>query len=1084
MSLIPISRVFINYEPTTSSVEKSDFGSVIIGKSRDLHDLTSQGWFNPKDEDTNLDYTLKGVLPTQNIITTVAAYNAATTYSLSFSFSSGALATTVSSTGALTEEDMLNDLANKINALKNIYILAEANESELVVYTTSYASDTAEEVTIASILNLAAPVVVVPSDLEVSHTNYPSYKSGSLIDTKTIKISVADASAIVERVTNVSTGIGAEVLFPVASNKAVVGRVSSTDGKTLSLSIGSADTSVNWVDSILASSNKFILPGSIVVNITNTTTSAVNRFRDIDSMVVDLLDPTKDAVTPAKEIDGTISFINDSSNSIAQFATGTIVVDYVTGKITSSINISGNASDNITVQVSYLTIEQVLSSDMATHWKNFIKVGDSIAVASSVSLENRIFSSLVNASNTETILATDVSDIRDRITDNSRIYAEDPTTGVIKTYTWDGSIYRFVNGSDYFSISTSGSSAPYVLRCNKAHAPAGITDYIIDLALKLSPSEKLTTIPNASNNITWASTSLVKYINDVNFLNSDISKFKMLFSAVNRPKKLTIKSIASMSVSGKSIPEVISFYGLLSSSAATINYSSTCNYTVITNNNTFQLLDTTNFLPTSADPIQVETAAGNEGDLTFKVNPGSHRYALSVTLGTSSIPRDLLAGNVYIEYEADISSVAVINNLFEINPSTISSTEIIEALGPVDPRNELMFAAQLLLNASGAVSFYVMPMSTDTNGLSEALTFLSAKPEILHVAVLTDDYSHTLDSWVSEENLPDNSRFRSVYCSKKVEELVTKLNNEDSTLVPSGHLHKMNGSSIYYSTTEVINFKDYNLAPGDIFTTGAEEYLISEVFEDTLTFEQIASSTETTLITSFIVTRELTVHEQADWLADTQSSTTQMTVVLHSGTMYEYEDITGTTRTMLLDPKYGIVYPLSIELSMPSHQPHTFVEHSGIGFKTVIKSEGYFNLDDFKKLISAGYYVLTTDTGSAPFCLKDTLLSFKASKANLDGTISSVVPVWYYAKDIYKVTKNFLGKYHTTGDTQRAISISLNALRESYMANTYQYLGTIFKSMSIPAIKKEGNGFRIDYIVTPQTATDEINNYILVTEDK
>lgn len=451
----------------------------------------------------------------------------------------------------------------------------------------------------------------------------------------------------------------------------------------------------------------------------------------------------------------------------------------------------------------------------------------------------------------------------------------------------------------------------------------------------------------------------------------------------------------------------------------------------------------------------------------------------------------VIYGDVHIQYEAAIESASVVKQLIEY------SSDVYDTIGPADPRNPAGFAAYLTNRIAPSATFYIMPYAaTETTGMADALDSLSFYRNMFHICSVTDDYNSLLDSWIDVanpdgENHPDQSRFRVGYSPVELERVWYKVGTASAYVeLTQGTLTEdlAGGNPVQFTTTDASrNFVDDGVVAGDIFlgedgVGTTYTYTVAIVGEQQLVFEEDSTTDSTTTVTDIKVYRNLSALEQATRMVTLQASDNgAMVKVLGETIPYTYTDVNGDSAIYTLERRYNAILAFALKISTAPHQPTTNVAIDGIGLGKVSYSAGHFSMAHMKLLVAAGYYMLTNEYGSAPYCVRDVTCGIKTG-TELNGVLSKVVPVLQYAKDVYEITKLYLGKYNVVDDVITEISLRLEALRQVYIGKTYRFLGTLLARADKPVIIKISNGLKIEYVVAPQDALITIDNYITVVD--
>lgn len=464
-----------------------------------------------------------------------------------------------------------------------------------------------------------------------------------------------------------------------------------------------------------------------------------------------------------------------------------------------------------------------------------------------------------------------------------------------------------------------------------------------------------------------------------------------------------------------------------------------------------------------------------------------------ISSGIFASDGNFVSGGLYIEYEAEIRSSQYLNQLVEYDADLFDTTNG-APLGPIDPRNKLGYAAYLTNMISPTSTFYVMPITSESSGLADGLDILTNYRDILHVAVVTDEYENTLDTWIDpnvtgSENSPEVARFRIGYMPAELKTRIDRVLDSQSI---AGTRYTIDGGYTRFEATDTnIDFEStYAVAVGDtcVITyddATTEELTISDVSGFILTFSSIGSSATSKAVSSIAVYKPLTSSSQiASYMASIQNSeNSYMVKTLCESVPFTYNRVdTGVENTITLGREFSVIFPFTLKISTPAHQPTTFITFENYGFGLVSNSSTLFSRSDFETLVAAGYYVMTNDLGTAPYCLRDVTCGVIGPNGELGGALSKVTPVVIYAKEIWDITRDFLGKYNVVSDVINMLALKLNALADKYTTRKYQYLGTLLYEASSPTITEISNGVNVEYTVRPQDAFIEINNFITVLE--
>ncbi len=549
---------------------------------------------------------------------------------------------------------------------------------------------------------------------------------------------------------------------------------------------------------------------------------------------------------------------------------------------------------------------------------------------------------------------------------------------------------------------------------------------------------------------------------------------------------------------------------IFKTASGALNYHSVSEFVTVVNEKNYYrtLLDNSAGGTAPSDPIYIEEAiADSLGELTFSEVGGEFNIQVKTAIRPDEdtpmsikplvTQSNFISGDIFLEYEAEIRNATILKKPILVDPENIERTYA--KIGQPDPRNTLGFATHLTNKMAPSSEFYVTAIDSTTTGLAEGLAAISFYRDMLHIAVFTDEYDGTLDNWIDPanpdgENHPDQSRFRFGYIPQELVETWDKLGSDEAfQTVPAGVL--TTGGNIaegcYYETSDMdTNFIEEQIEAGDSFsfihgTNGLTRYTVEEVFEQELVFQEKQEAVSTTQpLTAVRVYRELTPAEIAQRMYDIQSSDNSYLVkTLMEEFTYTFDHAqTGDETIATIGREFGPAFPLAMKIRSPPHQPLTYIEFSGFGFSDVAKSNGFFSLNDFGKLVSAGYMTFTSTMGGAPYIMRDVTCGIKPAGIEIQGILSKLNPVINYAKDIWYATRPFIGRYNVTGDVTQAIGLKLMALREYYVTTNYKYLGTLLQTASQAKLTTVPNGLKIDYTVKPQDVLVEINNYITVVD--
>ena len=454
---------------------------------------------------------------------------------------------------------------------------------------------------------------------------------------------------------------------------------------------------------------------------------------------------------------------------------------------------------------------------------------------------------------------------------------------------------------------------------------------------------------------------------------------------------------------------------------------------------------------------------------------------------------NFISGTLYVEYEAEIRNSEYLNQLINYD-STLFDTAEGAPLGPIDPRNELAYAAYHVSRITPTTQFYIMPVTSESTGYTDGMKILTNYREIVHVAAVYDGVLQSLDSWIDPnvtgaENSPEVARFRIGYSPA---ELKTQIDRVLASQAIAGNRYTISGGYTRFEATDTdIDFEEtYAVAVGDTCVLNYSDsttatFIISDVSGYIVTFSAIGTAPTTKAVTSIAIYKPLTSASQiAAYMDSIQNSENSYFVKVICETVpYTYTRVdTGAEATITLPRKFNTIFPFSLKISTPPHQPTTFIAFENLGFGLVSSSSTLFSRSDFETLVAAGYYVMSNDLGTAPYALRDVTCGVKGPNGELGGVLSKVTPVILYAKEIWDITRDFLGKYNVVSDVINMLGLKLSALANKYTTKKYQYLGTILYEATQPRITTVANGVRIDYSVKPQDAMISIDNYVTVEE--
>ena len=450
----------------------------------------------------------------------------------------------------------------------------------------------------------------------------------------------------------------------------------------------------------------------------------------------------------------------------------------------------------------------------------------------------------------------------------------------------------------------------------------------------------------------------------------------------------------------------------------------------------------------------------------------------------------VLSGDVHLAYEAENKDERQYHNVLYV-----TRENYLDIVGKPDPRNPIGFAYDRSYAISQTDMYALITKTTDTE-LLDALGILSNYENILHVYLIADGYSPIFDTWVENECKPDNSRFRFGFNPTEIIEYKTLMENEavvatlEAASVGDPYKLTISSSANPLNLSNILEPGAAVVFEGDttVYTVGDSSTILpnSVVFIETYNGTPPSFSTPISEIDS--ATLKLATQELVDNMvsAMVQSSDNNYFMKIISGTIdYSYEDVeTGETKHTELPVEYNGILAYGVALGTYPQQPLTYIVVDGYGFGRVNGTTGRFSRDQFTQLVAAGYYTLTSTLGAKPepYCLRDVTCGI-ARGTSLNGTFSKLRPVIIYAKDIYYVTKQFLGRYNVVDDVILNIQLRLEALRKRYTTKPIRFLGTRLAKATPAKLTKIPNGLRIDYAVSPQDPLITINNYITVTDN-
>jgi len=443
----------------------------------------------------------------------------------------------------------------------------------------------------------------------------------------------------------------------------------------------------------------------------------------------------------------------------------------------------------------------------------------------------------------------------------------------------------------------------------------------------------------------------------------------------------------------------------------------------------------------------------------------------------------LITGDVYLGYIAENRDPTIFNNAILVD------SDILSKIGYADPRNPLGFACQRSMDMIGTTRMYVMPIDTSTDqGINDGLGILSNYIDIFQVYLLVDDYRGVFDTWLEQEADPDNSRFRIGMNPTKIVTDDVIFNNEGM----AGTLDTTIGDHYMFTTSVTGVDLAAKLIPGSIVNltplTGAALpplTVSSDIGLNYVVFVETNSVFTARPVTHITAVKHMNSVETADYMYNSQNSDNMWLFKILSGTIeYKYTPVgSDTEKQISLDNMFSGILMFAPSISTPPHQPLTSVVISGFGYGRVNGTTSVFSREGFTKLVSAGYYVLTSTLGAIPepYCIRDASCGLKQG-TSLNGTLPKIKPVALYAKDIYFITKQFLGKNNVVEDVIQEIRLRLEALRRRNLSRYYKHLGTVLAKATAAEITIIPNGLVIRYGVSPQDQLITIDNYVTVTD--
>ena len=445
----------------------------------------------------------------------------------------------------------------------------------------------------------------------------------------------------------------------------------------------------------------------------------------------------------------------------------------------------------------------------------------------------------------------------------------------------------------------------------------------------------------------------------------------------------------------------------------------------------------------------------------------------------------VLRASVQLAYTAANRDPRFYHNIIEVTPANADSI-----VGKEDPRNPMGFAYHKSYAISRKNMMYAMITDLDDDELAVALGILSNNTDIMHAYLITDDYNPMFDLWLKTEADPDNSRFKIGFNPTKLVDVKTLYTNENVIAYLSA-LANDNYTLELSTSTNPLNFEN-DIKAGTVITmtdsAGATHVMTAiEMTPTSIVFVEqnnTGSAIPAITIVEIDATYKMGTQEMTDYMYTLQGSDTNYLVKILSGTIdytYEYGD-SGEDVTTELSNMYSGILAYSIAISTYAHKPATFVVFDGFGYGRVNGTTGKFSRAQFTTLVSAGYYVYTSTIDTVrPYCLRDATCGLKHG-TSLNGTLSKLRPVIKYAKDIFYITKQYLGQYNVVDDVIMMLQMRLTALRKRYISNKIKFLGTLLAVATPAKFTKIPNGLRIEYNVSPQDPLITVNNYITVTD--
>ncbi len=1098
-NLIPINRVHIDYKPSTAAFTATDYFGAVMGVPKELHDLTSKGHFIPKDEDTNLNLAMDGYSKAKRDFwvdtTGVVTVGDTLRMTIEDSFGTSKQYDSVALTGD-TFEDLLIKLTDEINEEHYPVVTASFKDEVVTLEALDYVKGNTKVGAAVFNIPVNSDGLATPGNTThdvtdghiVAPSAFPSIGNGSVVLTDTVKVISKNTKYFSSRIFNSPVDTRYRIL-PVKANAALITKRDSSVAKSL-------DTVNHTYDGTVATDTisrvytvgSMIEPGSLKITLTDTVGPNTCYITDYAS------DASEEIVIGTT---GIVLHLHGTLPNVANI-TGSII-DYVAGVVELNIALTG-AADIISINSQCFTLSQITKEDAAYTSLKDLKINDVVGLG-------RMVPSIGY----------------DETAGNASFSGVFPSTAGTHTYTIatptgysmvdsKTALHFWVGGNEHIVNKVGGVlAADALISASSFTDNAPTTDFSVTFnagvvvdGLKLVSRWGVVDAEVAANDTFRFATEETALKNRQVFREESYSTARN----ENGVTYARVRTVTSCKFGSETLSDVLYFATPIFKKAvgSGINFHCAAEFVTVANEEGFDrtLLDNVAQATTGSDPIQVEETDTNTlGQITFL--EAGDEFDIKVT---SSIRNDVdnpvtikpnitlsnfIFGDIYLEYEAEIRDASVINKLIKIDPT--QSLDLVYAkIGQPDPRNTIGFGVHLINKVASTSVFYTMPITSESTGLAMGLQAMSFYRDILNVAVLTDEYVGTLDNWIDitnpdGENHPDQSRFRIGYIPH---ELVTewfKMGTDGAfQTISDGTLVRIDGDNITFNTTDAdVNFLEESIEAGDYFACDATSdiFLISEVFEQELIFQEVSDGiTSSTSTTDIKVYRELTISEQAQRMKDIQSSdNSYLTKTLMEEVDYSFDHAqTGEEQLIQLGREFGPIFPFALKISSPPHQPLSFIEFSGFGFGDVAKSSGYFSMNDFAKLVGAGYLVLTNTLGSAPYIIRDVTCGIMPAGIEIEGILSKISPVLHYAKDIWSATRPFIGRYNVTDDVTQAVAIKLAALREYYVTTNYKYLGTLLREASPAELEEVPNGLKISYTVRPQDVLVAIDNYITVVD--